>query len=241
MLILSDFRDYYDNIMHTGIDKRCIYNRNTTTIHFSESNRINKKYGDSFLSDTLRDISTAFWFRRDISVMLLGFCGTFHPMIYVSDENKYFYNYKEFEEYIDTISRVKGQEKRFNSKVYGKYTAKEKTLIGAKKLFAFNSNHYNDIFYDMKTPVVLIEAQSYYGSTITINPMLDRIGFGRIKDSYSCYQEIYQFMSGVLGVGNRPMVEISNNDMIVKKGFDLKTSFRHPIKLSENRKDKKKK
>ena len=40
------------------------------------------------------------------------------------------------------------------------------------------------------------------------------------------FQEIEMYISGVLGINNKPTVEISDKNKIVGRGFDLKYSFR---------------
>ena len=58
-----------------------------------------------------------------------------------------------------------------------------------------------------------------------INPKLQDEEFYRVFDPFMAYQELSMYISGVLGVGERPTVDISDIDMAAKKGFDNK-SFR---------------
>jgi hypothetical protein len=50
----------------------------------------------------------------------------------------------------------------------------------------------------------------------------------RILPPVQAHQQIYSWISGVL-TSSKPMIELSNNNKIVKAGFDTKTSFRHPV------------
>ena len=47
----------------------------------------------------------------------------------------------------------------------------------------------------------------------------------RIKNSYSAFQDIYMYISGVLGNTEKNMVQISDKDMLYKRGFN-KWSFK---------------
>ena len=57
------------------------------------------------------------------------------------------------------------------------------------------------------------------------NPCLRVYQFFKIMDAYTCFQEIAMFMSNMANP-EKPIPQISNNDMIQAKGFDLKYSFR---------------
>lgn len=45
-------------------------------------------------------------------------------------------------------------------------------------------------------------------------------------DPYSCFQNIEQFISGVVPGQQMPMVTLSDKHMVLKKGFDPKYGFR---------------
>ena len=58
------------------------------------------------------------------------------------------------------------------------------------------------------------------------NPCLADLHLQRSLDPHSCFQDISQFIGGVMPGRQMPMVEISDKDMVVKKGFDEKYGFR---------------
>ncbi|WP_349985737.1 hypothetical protein ABRP17_012955 [Stenotrophomonas sp. WHRI 8082] len=58
------------------------------------------------------------------------------------------------------------------------------------------------------------------------NPNLKDLGFQRILDPHSCFQQISQFIGGVMPGRQMPMVQLDDKHMVQKKGFDIKYSFR---------------
>ncbi len=70
-------------------------------------------------------------------------------------------------------------------------------------------------------PLLLINEES-----ITKCPNLRNLGFQRVKDPYTTFQEIDMYISGVMGQKQNPMITISDKSKILKHGFDLKLSFR---------------
>jgi len=63
-------------------------------------------------------------------------------------------------------------------------------------------------------------------------PFLAKMKFNQYMDAEELYQEIDYWIGNVLqdNPDTNPPVEIDNKHKIISNGFDLKTSFRHPIK-----------
>ena len=58
------------------------------------------------------------------------------------------------------------------------------------------------------------------------NPRLSDLGLQTVLDPFTCFQQISQFIEGVVPGQQMPMVEISDKSKIDKKGFDPKYGFR---------------
>lgn len=58
------------------------------------------------------------------------------------------------------------------------------------------------------------------------NPCLKDLGFQRTLDPHTCFQNISQFIGGVMPGRQMPMVQLTDKDMVQKRGFDPKYSFR---------------
>lgn len=58
------------------------------------------------------------------------------------------------------------------------------------------------------------------------NPPLHALGLASVLDPYSCFQNISQFISGVAPGQQMPLIRLSDQDLVRKKGFDEKYGFR---------------
>jgi hypothetical protein len=77
-----------------------------------------------------------------------------------------------------------------------------------------------DYHHDIGVPFVKISNKN-----IVYNPRLMDYHFYREVDAVSAFQEISMFISGVLGGQSPKLVQLSDKDLIAKRGFD-KWSFR---------------
>lgn len=71
----------------------------------------------------------------------------------------------------------------------------------------------------------MIKSYNIYAEQIILNPVLKEIEFYKKIDSFTAFQELSMFISGIMGGKSPCMIEISNDDKIAKHGFD-KYSFR---------------
>lgn len=81
----------------------------------------------------------------------------------------------------------------------------------------------------VKAPVFVIEPRGYDSLLIHEKvPVLQEYGFPAIVSPEEVWKSIYFALQNVLRVNpdKLPPVMVANDDMIVEKGFDLKTSFR---------------
>jgi hypothetical protein len=79
-----------------------------------------------------------------------------------------------------------------------------------------------DSFYQTYyTPIFMFRKE-----VMTINPCLKNLQFQKVIDSHQAFQTIEQFLFGVLITPDKPILNISNEDTIIKHGFDTKWSFR---------------
>lgn len=88
---------------------------------------------------------------------------------------------------------------------------------------------------EIKQPIFFID--SFNSSTRKYEvsdevPFLAKMKFNRYMDAEELYQEIDYWIGNVLkdNPDKNPPVEVDNKHKIISNGFDLKTSFRHPIK-----------
>ena len=212
MYIISKFRDYYDSASAWGIDKTCVYKRSTLTL---------KK----------KTIYYDYWRRHDrfvVSKVIIGFCGKIYPCIRVHDTinevvssidtmNKnncsFFYDSESLIKWAADNEQIKAHSK------YGRHDVRSKK--GARIFFDKDRSSLESMFQKYKCPVFVLD----WTLGDFLNPCLIDYKFGKVKDAPTTFQDIYQYLSGVIGNTERDTVNISDKFRIAARGFD-KWSFR---------------
>lgn len=241
MRIISKFKDYYDSVQSYGQDKSLVYIRNTEEIRMFNSQNINdpnKKFDaikEKCLDTESHELKGFSW-GGQYKFGFVGFCGNYFPfVVHERYENsdplaqgKYYYDYfYDSESLRDELNKTN----YFKTEGVPKKWEKKKKPV-KEYIDMFNrkpANKFFDIFVEYKIPVFayyddyLIGRDSGY--KFFFNPQLSKLQFYKVKQPYQAFQEIEQFMSGVLGVNAPVMVELSDKERTVKAGFD-KWSFR---------------
>ena len=213
MLILSNFKDYYDGVVGTfGIDKTIVYNRMTEEYEtkskgyptiFDELKYFNKYYTFSYFS-----------FSKDkdynnYTIFIIGFCG------------KLYLGFKLYNNY------------EFKFLTYDPEVVKDKLKIkGKKEINNFDAlckkiTDYDpiEIHRNFKTPIFIYDENGYthnykFYRHFYVNPELKTYEFYKIIDPVTAFQEIQMYISGVLGTGEKNIVEIDDKYKIPQHGFD---------------------
>lgn len=240
MLIVSKFHDYYDTASVHGVDKTCVYKRDKSfvevkRVHWGDPEFIKLPDGDrfnipeSFGSDTLGIF--------DAHRMILGFCGEFFPVVILERHNwstakpeRYaFYSYQRLSDFLESRGM---KPKTGTTSRYNRYRLD--TFSGISNFFDTNAlKKYNGLFHAYKTPIFLFSSHNpdgpiRSGRLLVLNPNLKSIGFMKVKDPQTAFQDVFQFMSGVIGNTANPMVSVSDKDKAAKYGHDDKYSFKKP-------------
>lgn len=210
MKIISEFKDYYDCIQHTIFDK--------TTIYFRHKKIIQKPHAPRR------------WYTDSIEVYygIIYFCGKKYPFIEVAQryaQSDFFYCPDKADTYIREI--LTGNElKRYLGEARHKYYGSEtvNSLYNGWERFLIKcQNEANiDIFHAKHQSPIIVKHDNW----LIANPCLKEYAFYRAVDEYTAFQEIYMYLSGVLGGNFQPIPEVSDLDMIEAKGFDKRYSFR---------------
>jgi hypothetical protein len=226
-------KDYYDGVAGTmGIDKTIVYTRQITEL---EENQI----------PTFFQNKKGFW-RRDESIVhklnyarvkklynkkyprieffIIGFCG------------KLYVGWKLYSTCIDGVGETHVNtdityDFDFMKTIMESTTWSSDFEADVKAIQNYDSMHF---FRDLKTPVFVfdndfgVRTYSIEGrgmSKFIVNPLLKNYKFFKIFDTYQAFQEISMFMGGVLGRGEKEIVEVADKYKIQQHGFD-KWSFR---------------
>jgi len=221
MRIISKFHDYYDSIQAYGQDRSITFLRKEQILEVkSKEEEFFLKHAISSSGDPFKYYYRSKTFRGEY----IGFCNKWIPVV-VREFNVKNGPYDQFGtdhvEYIYDLKRAKDvYPEESNLKLKGK-------SYSLDEFFAQKpGNKYYEIFLKDKL------CYFHYGwshekqaTVFTINPNLSKMQFYRHKDPFSCFQEIAQFISGVLGGSSPAMHQLNNEERIVKAGFN-KWSFR---------------
>lgn len=197
MRIISEFHDYYDSVMRQGMDKDVLYIRDYKEIDIKPMFKL------GYPTRNNRE-------RYETHYHLLGYCGQIIRIAEITDNGKWT---KEYQFNPPKPTREKKQWWWGKDKIDEFY---EQDLSSALELF-----------HTYQVPLFLISTipNTYKTQRLTLNPNLSGLSFFKYKNAYKTYQDIYQYIAGVLNSPEKKMVEISDKDKVHKHGFD-KWSFR---------------
>jgi hypothetical protein len=208
MRLIAKTRDYYDSAIGFGIDPNIVYNRKEEEF---------KKAEDRFaiIGDEFTLAHTAFPTIIN-EFFLIVFCGKVYPV--------YQHEYRlKNPKYADSAMKTR--------LVYDKKEMYRLWQLGyspgywADKVYNFINKQYDEkktaeFQHTIGIPYLMITSKS-----VVYNPILKDYNFYRVYDSYAAFQEISMFISGVLGGQSPPMVQLTDKDLIAKRGFN-ELSFR---------------
>jgi len=231
MLIVSKFHDYYDTAIAYGIDKECVYTRTTKDIS-------KKKYN---YEDTTKYKNKDHKF--ELTPYTIGFAGIIYRCIKVIQKNNYNILDEQTHVFYTTDSLIEYMKKHniglSKKKFRWNRWSRNNWQSEAEVKHYFNKEIKQSLYSIFKEHHVPAFVKDY--NTTVINPCLKDFKFGKIKDAATAFQEIHQYLAGVLGNIEKETIDISDKTRIQQHGFD-KWSFRTmPDDSKKNKKLKKRK
>lgn len=208
--IVSNFKDYYDYLTnYYGVDNHIVYNRNNKLVQVQADNNIYNtnswldSYGlfidvEKFLNPTEQTLYKSIIEKK----LFLYFCGEFFLV------KKTLYKLKNGTEKINVeLSKLTV----FNETLEQYF--KDNNIVSA----LIYGNDYTHFYIKNKYKI-----RSHF--KVEINPKL--IEF--LGNEFSA-EEVFQNIETFIGKLNtqKPLLEVNNDQKIVKYGFDLKSSFRN--------------
>ncbi|MEM6804086.1 MAG: hypothetical protein AAF696_21965 [Bacteroidota bacterium] len=194
--------------------------------------------------------------RLQIFSFVVGFCGKLvygYKFSHFEDlqwkKDQYFYSPKGAEAYFKKFRsefRYFSGHHRFGGYNYAyRENIKDFVLHLGGDPFAYNSDDkaLADFHQKINSPVFLYPETAYpekrfnpehsdpgfirsYPLSLMINPCLKDLDFYRYADPYTCYQDIYQYIGGVLTNTENIETKMTDLDKVNQHGFDEKYGFR---------------
>lgn len=100
-----------------------------------------------------------------------------------------------------------------------------------------NKGYYAEVFFKARAPIFIVsddhkirkDPKDYWATQqgISYNPLLKPYAFAKLKDPFTAFQDIRMWLSN-LAVPEKPIPQLSNEDMAASKGHGDKYSFRKP-------------
>ena len=237
MYIIAKNKDYYDGVVGSvGMDKTLVYEREIVEITDNKAMPKpfkHKRYSWDDKNPLLSVCHANVDHNKtkkydDVRGFIVGFCGK----LYLGWK----FEYKEFEW---------NHEEGIHSPVI-----KTKIIYGYENAKKYLKSDYwrsnldddiryvesydpMDLFRKFKTPVFVFDGDRRSprnDNAFIINANLKEYEFYKMVDAFTAFQEISMFIGGVLGIGEKEMVEIEDKYKIGQHGFDKWSFRREPSK-----------
>lgn len=218
MRIISPFHDYYDGA-HGGIDPTLIYQRTTAPVLMRDDMQ-------SLASDT-PVLQRHIFGQQDLGALFpltLVFCGRRYPGAHFqrAGEDHFFFSADAVDAFLRAhhITHIN----------LDKVSRWERKTTPMRRFLANQgepaSRAVVEIVEANRWPI-LVYAPSLFGKDTPLmrDVCLKDLGFFRVVDAYTAFQDIAQFLARLAAPENQPAVQIQDADMVRAKGFD-QWSFR---------------
>lgn len=225
-----------------GIDKTCVYQRSRQELkgEFVFGDEVRKSLRSSWPHDeeftkTKANIQTKWTAFKYV----IGYCGKLYPMVLVEKKTPAktqtfgLYSPEEVEEFFEkeNINLAKS--------LYSYWSMREFSVKSKESMRQFfNTEQFKSLeqeFQKHKVPV-FIYGRFSKDELLVLNPKLKDFKFMRVKDPQTAFQDIFSYISGVLGISAPETVELSDKELAKKRGHDGKYSFRTPPKNKKGKK-----
>ncbi len=235
MRIISDFHDYYDCIQGMGQDQEMIYLRRPV-----EESYYDKKmpFGDLpvFYDDYGRQTDLS------VRIYVVGFCGKIYPIMRMhlyrpngeSSEATCF-NMEDTEAFM--VGALKKRDfadyenkDRWRRRGGGVLASRNRKVFeDFWKKWGEKKESFQNLFDEHKAPIFVATFGRHpwqdSNRKIVYNGCLKEVEFFRVIEPFTAFQELAMYWGNV-AQPNRPIPEVSDEDLLVAKGFDPKWSFR---------------
>jgi hypothetical protein len=235
MLILAKKKDYYDGVVGTvGVDKTLVYDRQIVEIEDNDMPEFFRRHKGTWIGHQENPFHALAYHRLkkkhraicdEHAHFIVGFCG------------KLYVGWKFYRAEREYPHRVLKTTISYDNE-YVKTILEPHSYHGnlEDSLNYIQSFDALQLFRDLNAPVFVYDGDygrnyfnfltyNHHCPKFFINPLLKNYEFGKIFGAVQAFQEISMFMGGVLGSGEKEIVEVADKYKIAQHGFD-KWSFR---------------
>lgn len=252
MRIISKWQDYYDGGMAYGQDRSITYVRDRTNI-VQEDRRPRHEVTQGVVdwSEVTRHVRAPGtigpkllsreepryrygWGSRDVAHGCVFFCGKSYPFYVIEKVVKTPRYIGKMRTDHEERTVVFSWDKDFDGLVRQAHVSRDHGPY--RDWLDANMGRDNpEVNLQHRSPVVLwmpggfLLKEGGYGtldSALIVNPKLAEIGFQKVVDPYTAFQEISMFIGGVLGENLDPPSPMTDKQKVVSHGFDPKYGFR---------------
>ena len=231
MRIISSFHDYYDSVQRHGMDKACVYVRETREEKLKLDNQRRLPYGlPGFVSDK--------------SCFVIGFCGKLYPAMRLSVMLKFptrspdtiCFGFDAVDEYVRRKLSESFQSAYFADERLYRFHDNGPFVCNRSEIrkwfdavYSYPESRVTDLMIKNRSPAFLYHDTKSWGGNHVIewNCKLAGTGFVSLFDPFQAYQQLHMFMSN-LAEDRKVMPVISDEMKAHTHGFD-KHSFRAPF------------
>ena len=235
MKIISKFKDFYDyKVAKYGVDEKLVYTRKTYC-EYSYSYDIFDRISEKEFNKNLKDNVSLLKENNFHKILFIG-----EKLIHLFSTENHVYTHFDIKnendlrklndfEYKKEITFKDG--KKFN--IYSRFREDWEYLLSYNRKKLITSDIDKDDII-LNEPILLIEligksksSRYLYIYKFTYNPVLSKLGV--YIDEDFIWQSLVEFLSNKRSE-KEISPEVSNENKILSKGFDLKTSFRPNMK-----------
>jgi hypothetical protein len=254
MYIITKNKDYYDGVVGSvGMDKTLVYERTPVEVEkpedipkeFQGTYGWNRTRDNHFLNIGYMDIDSKKTKKYEkVHSFIVGFCGK----LYLGWKLHYKVNGWDLEtgekkEFIET-DIIYGYEnvKKYFRESYWNFNPEDDVK------YVLDYDPIN-IFREIKAPIFVHDTEAHVkydkyhriigSNNFFINPILKEYEFYKVVDAFTAFTELQMFIGGVLGRGEKEIVEIEDKYKIPQHGFDKWSFRRMPNERNERKKRKK--
>ena len=175
-----------------------------------------------------------------VRTYIVGFCGKVYPILKLSlyrpnEENPHATCFKmeDVEEFMVKVLKKRDfadyeNKDRWRRRGRGVLAARNRKMFADFwEKWAEKKDAFQHLFDSHKAPIFIANVAPKFDNDrkITYNGCLKDVEFFRAVEPFTAFQELSMYWGNV-AQPNRPIPEVSDEDMLIAKGFDPKWSFR---------------